>query len=262
MSILTSSFSAKAARQHQFIEAHPDILMVPQSEVKGLRTAINAMNQSQVDYFKAMGEQDILFGLGPAGTGKTYLAVARGVCELLLGNVERLIIGRPAVEAGEYLGFLPGNEKEKVDPYMRPAYDALHDLLSPEAVETRMAKGEIEVAPIGFLRGRTLKDAFIVIDEAQNLTMGQMKMVLTRLGWNSTMVVCGDPDQCDLPLPVHERNGLQDAIERHERSEAIGIHRFDVSHVVRHPTVATVLNNYQKQLPNIKPISAPAAIPA
>lgn len=262
MSILKSSFSAKAARQQQFIEAHPDILMVPQSEVRGLRTAISAMNQSQVDYFKAMGEQDILFGLGPAGTGKTYLAIARGVCELLLGNVERLIISRPAVEAGEKLGFLPGDEKEKVDPYMRPAYDALHDLLPKDVVEKKMAAGEIEVAPIGFLRGRTLKDAFIVIDEAQNTSAGQMKMITTRFGWNSTMVICGDPAQCDLPLPIHERNGLQDAIERHEGSIGIGVHRFDVSHVVRHPTVAVVLENYEKQLPSVKVIAAPTAVPA
>ena len=262
MSILTSSFSAKAARQHQAAISTPDIMMVPQNEVKGLRTAINAMNQSQVEYFKAMGEHDLLFGLGPAGTGKTFLAVARGVCELQLGRVERLILSRPAVEAGEKLGFLPGDQKEKVDPYMRPIYDALYELLPKEVVEKKIETGEIEVAPIAFLRGRTLKDAFVVLDEAQNTTPGQMKMITTRFGWNSTMVICGDPAQCDLPLPVHERNGLQDAIERHEGSAGIGVHRFDVSHVVRHPTVATVLQNYEKQLPNIKVIAAPTAIPA
>ena len=141
----------------------------------------------------------MIFALGPAGTGKTYLAVAQAVSQLITGSVDRLILSRPAVEAGERLGFLPGDMKEKVDPYLRPLYDALYDMLPTEQVERRIASGEIEIAPIAFMRGRTLNDAFIILDEAQNTTPQQMKMFLTRFGMRSRMVICGDPNQIDLP---------------------------------------------------------------
>ena len=147
----------------------------------------------------------MIFGLGPAGTGKTYLAVAQAVSQLITGSVDRLILSRPAVEAGERLGFLPGDMKEKVDPYLRPLYDALYDMLSTEQVERRIASGEIEIAPLAFMRGRTLNDAFIILDEAQNTTPLQMKMFLTRFGMRSRMVICGDPHQVDLPDPDWSR---------------------------------------------------------
>ena len=147
----------------------------------------------------------MIFGLGPAGTGKTYLAVAQAVSQLITGSVDRLILSRPAVEAGERLGFLPGDMKEKVDPYLRPLYDALYDMLPTEQVERRIASGEIEIAPLAFMRGRTLNDAFIILDEAQNTTPLQMKMFLTRFGMRSRMVICGDPHQVDLPDPTQVR---------------------------------------------------------
>ena len=153
----------------------------------------------QTRYMEALASDDMIFALGPAGTGKTYLAVAQAVAMLISGQVDRLILSRPAVEAGERLGFLPGDMKEKVDPYLRPLYDALYDMLPTEQVERRIASGEIEIAPIAFMRGRTLSDAFIILDEAQNTTPQQMKMFLTRFGMRSRMVICGDPNQIDLP---------------------------------------------------------------
>ena len=153
----------------------------------------------QTAYMEALARDDMIFALGPAGTGKTYLAVAQAVSQLITGQVDRLILSRPAVEAGERLGFLPGDMKEKVDPYLRPLYDALYDMLPTEQVERRIASGEIEIAPIAFMRGRTLNDAFIILDEAQNTTPQQMKMFLTRFGMRSRMVICGDPKQVDLP---------------------------------------------------------------
>ena len=152
---------------------------------------------------EALARDDMIFALGPAGTGKTYLAVAQAVQQLIGGSVDRLILSRPAVEAGERLGFLPGDMKEKVDPYLRPLYDALYDMLPTEQVERRIASGEIEIAPIAFMRGRTLSDAFIILDEAQNTTPQQMKMFLTRFGMRSRMVICGDPEQTDLPDRRH-----------------------------------------------------------
>ena len=148
---------------------------------------------AQAHYMRELTTNDMIFALGPAGTGKTYVAVAQAVAQLINGSVQRLILSRPAVEAGERLGFLPGDMKEKVDPYLRPLYDALYDCLPAEQVERRIASGEIEVAPIAFMRGRTLADAFVILDEAQNTTQAQMKMFLTRFGQNSRMVICGDP---------------------------------------------------------------------
>jgi phosphate starvation-inducible protein PhoH and related proteins len=192
---------------------------------------------------EALVRNDIIFALGPAGTGKTYLAVAQAVAQLITGSVDRLILSRPAVEAGERLGFLPGDMKEKVDPYLRPLYDALYDCLPAEQVERRIASGEIEIAPIAFMRGRTLADAFVILDEAQNTTPAQMKMFLTRFGQNSRMVVCGDPKQTD--LPDHTKSGLADAVAKLEGIESIAMVRFGVGDVVRHPIVGRIVEAYE-----------------
>ena len=171
----------------------------PPIMIRTRRKTIVPRSASQVGYMQQLARDDVIFALGPAGTGKTYVAVAQAVSQLITGSVQRLILSRPAVEAGERLGFLPGDMKEKVDPYLRPLYDALYDCMPPEQVERRIASGEIEIAPIAFMRGRTLADAFVILDEAQNTTKEQMKMFLTRFGQNSRMVVCGDPKQVDIP---------------------------------------------------------------
>src|SRR4051794_1371616 len=191
----------------------------------------------------ARGRDNMFSALGPAGTGKTYLAVAQAVSQLISGSVDRLILSRPAVEAGERLGFLPGDMKEKVDPYLRPLYDALYDMLPTEQVERRIASGEIEIAPIAFMRGRTLNDAFIILDEAQNTTPLQMKMFLTRFGMRSRMVICGDPHQVDLPDPG--KSGLADAVARLERIKSISVVRFTAADVVRHPLVGRIVEAYE-----------------
>jgi phosphate starvation-inducible PhoH-like protein len=197
----------------------------------------------QGHYIEALNSNDMIFALGPAGTGKTYLAVAQAVSQLITGSVDRLILSRPAVEAGERLGFLPGDMKEKVDPYLRPLYDALYDCLPAEQVERRIASGEIEIAPIAFMRGRTLADSFIILDEAQNTTPAQMKMFLTRFGENSRMVICGDPKQVDLPDP--SKSGLADAVDRLEGIDSINVTRFSVADVVRHPIVGRIVEAYE-----------------
>jgi phosphate starvation-inducible PhoH-like protein len=193
---------------------------------------------------EALARDEIIFALGPAGTGKTYLAVAQAVAMLITGAVHRLILSRPAVEAGERLGFLPGDMKEKVDPYLRPIYDALYDCLPAEQVERRIASGEIEIAPIAFMRGRTLADAFIILDEAQNTTAAQMKMFLTRFGMNSRMVICGDPHQVDIP-GGERMSGLNDAVKRLEGVDGIQTIRFNSSDVVRHPLVGRIVDAYE-----------------
>ena len=199
---------------------------------------------AQAHYMRELLGNDIIFALGPAGTGKTYIAVAQAVAQLITGSVQRLILSRPAVEAGEKLGFLPGDMKEKVDPYLRPLYDALNDCLPAEQVERRIASGEIEIAPIAFMRGRTLADAFIILDEAQNTTPAQMKMFLTRFGENSRMVVCGDPRQTDLPGGMNA-SGLNDAVGRLEGVEGLSICRFGSGDVVRHPIVGRIVEAYE-----------------
>ena len=171
----------------------------PPIMIRTRRKTIVPRSATQITYMRSLAREDIIFALGPAGTGKTYIAVAQAVSQLISGSVQRLILSRPAVEAGEKLGFLPGDMKDKVDPYLRPLYDALNDCMPPEQVERRIASGEIEIAPIAFMRGRTLSDAFVILDEAQNTTREQMKMFLTRFGQNSRMVVCGDPRQVDIP---------------------------------------------------------------
>jgi phosphate starvation-inducible protein PhoH and related proteins len=197
----------------------------------------------QIRYMQELVRNDVIFALGPAGTGKTYLAVAQAVSQLITGSVDRLILSRPAVEAGEKIGFLPGDMKEKVDPYLRPLYDALYDCLPAEQVERRIASGEIEIAPIAFMRGRTLADSFIILDEAQNTSVMQMKMFLTRFGENSRMVVCGDPKQVD--LPDASKSGLADAVARLEGIDRIATVRFGVADVVRHPIVGKIVQAYE-----------------
>jgi phosphate starvation-inducible PhoH-like protein len=212
----------------------------------GFRTRkrrIAARSATQAAYIKALRENDLVFGLGPAGTGKTYLAVAAAVDLLMTGQVERIILSRPAVEAGERLGFLPGDLRDKVDPYLRPLFDALNDMLPAEQLARRLGTGEIEVAPIAFMRGRTLSHAFVILDEGQNTTPVQMKMFLTRLGEGSRMVVTGDPTQVDLPAGA--RPGLADALEALHGMEGVAIVRFTEHDVVRHPLVARIVGAYE-----------------
>ena len=216
----------------------PPIMIRTRKKSNVPRTAAQAV------YMRQLLNHDIIFALGPAGTGKTYIAVAQAVAQLISGSVQRLILSRPAVEAGEKLGFLPGDMKEKVDPYLRPLYDALNDCLPAEQVERRIASGEIEIAPIAFMRGRTLADAFIILDEAQNTTPAQMKMFLPRFGQNSRMVVCGDPRQTDLPGGM-AASGLNDAVTRLEGIEGMAVCRFGAGDVVRHPIVGRIVEAYE-----------------
>jgi len=205
---------------------------------------IVAKTFNQRRYIKAIEENDIVFATGPAGTGKTYLAVVKAVSALKSQEVKRIILTRPAVEAGESLGFLPGDLKEKVDPYLRPLYDALHDTLGVEATESFIEKGIIEIAPLAYMRGRTLEDAYIILDEAQNTTDQQMKMFLTRLGFNSKMIVTGDVSQVDLPRGV--RSGLITCINILKGIDNIAICTFDVSDIIRHPLVQKVIDRYEE----------------
>ena len=216
----------------------------PPIMIRTRKKTIVPRSAMQIDYMRALAREDIIFALGPAGTGKTYVAVAQAVSQLMAGSVQRLILSRPAVEAGERLGFLPGDMKEKVDPYLRPLYDALYDCMPPEQVERRIASGEIEIAPIAFMRGRTLADAFVILDEAQNTTPAQMKMFLTRFGQNSRMVVCGDPRQVDIP-GGDAMSGLKDAVDRLEGVEGIAVTRFTSADVVRHPIVGRIVEAYE-----------------
>ncbi len=216
----------------------------PPIMIRTRRKTIVPRSAGQIPYMQQLAKDEIIFALGPAGTGKTYLAVAQAVSQLITGSVQRLILSRPAVEAGEKLGFLPGDMKEKVDPYLRPLYDALYDCLPPEQVERHIASGVIEVAPIAFMRGRTLSDAFIILDEAQNTTREQMKMFLTRFGQNSRMVVCGDPRQVDIP-GGDRMSGLADAVEKLEGVEGIAVSRFTAADVVRHPIVGRIVEAYE-----------------
>ena len=216
----------------------------PPIMIRTRRKTIVPRTAMQADYMRQLASRDMIFALGPAGTGKTYLAVAQAVSQLITGSVQRLILSRPAVEAGERLGFLPGDMKEKVDPYLRPLYDALYDTMPPEQVDRRIASGEIEIAPIAFMRGRTLSDAFVILDEAQNTTREQMKMFLTRFGQNSRMVICGDPRQVDIP-GGDTHSGLIDAVARLTGVEGIGVTRFTTADVVRHPIVGRIVEAYE-----------------
>ena len=220
-----------------------EVTSAPRVMIRTRKKTIVPRSPVQTVYMEALGRDEMIFALGPAGTGKTYLAVAQAVSQLITGSVDRLILSRPAVEAGERLGFLPGDMKEKVDPYLRPLYDALYDMLPTEQVERRIASGEIEIAPLAFMRGRTLNDAFIILDEAQNTTPLQMKMFLTRFGMRSRMVICGDPQQVDLPDP--SKSGLADAVGKLERVKGIATVRFTSADVVRHPLVGRIVDAYE-----------------
>lgn len=199
----------------------------------------------QYDYIKALKERELTVAIGPAGTGKTYLAVAAGVAALLSGQVERLILSRPAVEAGEKIGFLPGDMKSKIDPYLIPLYDALYDMLPSEEIDKKIISGEIEIAPLGFMRGRTLSNSFIILDEAQNTTDMQMKMFLTRIGENSSMAIAGDLTQTDLPKGI--LSGLRDSLSILSHIDDVKIVRFSEKDVVRHPLVMKIVNEYAKR---------------
>jgi len=220
-----------------------DVSQPPSVMIRTRKKTIVPRSATQITYMEALSSSDIIFALGPAGTGKTYLAVAQAVQQLISGSVDRLILSRPAVEAGERLGFLPGDMREKVDPYLRPLYDALYDMLPNEQVERRITSGEIEIAPIAFMRGRTLSDAFVILDEAQNTTPMQMKMFLTRFGMNSRMVICGDPRQVD--LPDIGKSGLADAVNRLEGTDGIATVRFGAADVDRHPIVGKIVEAYE-----------------
>ncbi len=213
-----------------------------QYAIKTRRHTVFSRSPLQGSYIKAMNENELVFGLGPAGTGKTFLAVAMGVSLLLEGKVERIILSRPAVEAGERLGFLPGDIREKVDPYLRPLYDALYHMLPVDRVVRSLDSGEIEVAPLAFMRGRTLADSFIILDEAQNTTPMQMKMLLTRMGENSKMVVTGDLSQID--LPKGSSSGLKEVLSILDGMEGVEFIRFSDSDVLRHSLVTRIVKAY------------------
>ncbi len=212
--------------------------------IRTLKKDVRPYSNSQATYIQALLDRDMVFALGPAGTGKTYIAVALAVSHLLNRQVDRIILSRPAVEAGEKLGFLPGDLKEKIDPYLRPLYDALFDMMPAERVAKYMEAGEIEVAPLAFMRGRTLSNAYVILDEAQNSTPTQMKMFLTRLGENSKMVITGDLSQVDLPRDV--KSGLADAVRKLEGIEGIEVARFSDVDVVRHDLAAKVVHAYEE----------------
>lgn len=211
--------------------------------LKTKKRYIYPRSANQAQYIQEMLKNELVFGLGPAGTGKTYLAVALAVSMMLEGNIDKIILSRPAVEAGENLGFLPGDLKEKVDPYLRPLYDALYEMLPAEQVDKKLALGEIEIAPLAFMRGRTLANSFIILDEAQNTTPMQMKMFLTRLGENSRMVVNGDLSQVDLPRGVV--SGLRDALDTLRNVDNISSVTFSANDVVRHGLVAKIVKAYE-----------------
>jgi len=228
--------------RHAREEVEPD---TGQAQIATRRRVVKARTPTQSIYVRALEQVDLVFGLGPAGTGKTYLAVAYAAHCLERGLIERIILSRPAVEAGERLGFLPGDMREKVDPYLRPLYDALYDVLPPEKVERGIETGVIEIAPLAFMRGRTLANAYVILDEAQNTTSMQMKMFLTRLGENSKMVVTGDPSQVDLPFGM--KSGLVEAVALLDDVPGVEAIHFTGADVVRRDLVARIVDAYDQQ---------------
>lgn len=225
------------------IEYFPDLykkILIRDAKGKPIRVK----NIGQKNYVEAIEQHDVVFGIGPAGTGKTFIAVVCAVAAFKKGEVSRIVLTRPAIEAGESLGFLPGDLKEKVDPYLRPIYDSLYSILGTTSTDHLMERGVIEVAPLAYMRGRTLDDAFIILDEAQNTTDAQMKMFLTRLGFNSKMIVNGDMTQID--LPGRQRSGLIDAKHILKNIDQIKFIDFSANDVVRHPVVAKIINAYEK----------------
>jgi phosphate starvation-inducible protein PhoH and related proteins len=213
-------------------------------EIRTRKKTVEPRTLTQKAYVKSLFKNELVFGLGPAGTGKTYLAVAAGVSMFIEGHVDRILLSRPAVEAGERLGFLPGDMKDKVDPYMQPLYDALNDFLPAKQVEKLIEEKRIEIAPLAFMRGRTLSNAFVVLDEAQNATTMQMKMFLTRMGEGSQMAITGDTTQCDLPRGVP--SGLNEAERVLAGVPGVGMTKFTAEDVVRHPMVAKIIKAYDK----------------
>ncbi len=226
----------------------PSVKKLNAAQISTNKRTVQARTPMQDKYIRAMAKAELVFGTGPAGTGKTYLAVAQAASLLEKGAIDRIILTRPAVEAGERLGFLPGDLKEKVDPYLRPLYDALYDMMPGEKVERALASGMIEIAPLAFMRGRTLANSAIILDEAQNTTTMQMKMFLTRLGENSCMMITGDPSQID--LPHGQSSGLVEAMRILEKVKNIEQIKFSAADVVRHHLVAKIVDAYEKAAAN------------
>ncbi|MFM2060691.1 MAG: hypothetical protein RLZZ507_361 [Cyanobacteriota bacterium] len=237
--ILTARQALDSDRQGELQDLQRDILAKSR---RGQEVRAKTFRQRQ--YIEAIRKRDLTFGIGPAGTGKTYLAVVVAVQELLSNQFERLILTRPAVEAGEKLGFLPGDLQQKVNPYLRPLYDAINEFIDPEKVPNLMERGVIEVAPLAYMRGRTLNNAFVIVDEAQNTTPAQMKMVLTRLGFGSRMVITGDITQTD--LPHYQQSGLTTALQILKHVEGIAFCEFTQKDVVRHPLVQRIVAAYEQ----------------
>jgi phosphate starvation-inducible PhoH-like protein len=228
----------KPKNRHGVSEVDTDVY------IRTMRKTITPYTHIQANYIRAMYDNDLVFALGPAGTGKTYIAVAMAAYMFMNKKVERIILSRPAVEAGEKLGFLPGDMREKLDPYMRPLYDALFDMMPPDRVQEAIENGEIELAPLAFMRGRTFSNAFVILDEAQNTTRTQMKMFLTRMGERSRLVITGDSSQIDLPKDV--KSGLTDCVPKIEHIPGIETVRFSDTDVVRHPLAAAIIRAYDE----------------
>lgn len=238
MDLMTAIKMAQRNQSDHFLNLYDEVIG---RTVEGKK--IRAKNFGQLSYTHAVRKHDVVFGVGPAGTGKTFLAVVMAIEAMRQGQVKKIILTRPAVEAGESLGFLPGDLKEKVDPYLRPVYDALYAIYGTEHTNRLMERGLIEIAPLAYMRGRTLEDAFVILDEAQNTTIAQMKMFLTRLGFGSKMIINGDQTQIDLPRGV--KSGLKDAMNKLKKVSKIAFVEFDEYDVVRHPVVSEVIKAYQ-----------------
>lgn len=222
-----------------------DHISSPNTVIRTPKGVLTARSIGQLEYIRALAQEQMVFGVGPAGTGKTYLAVAMAASMLASGQVDKIILSRPAVEAGERLGFLPGDLREKIDPYLAPLYDALHDMLPVDQVLNRLNSGEIEVAPLAFMRGRTLSNAYVILDEAQNATKTQMKMFLTRIGQGTRMAITGDPSQVDLPSGI--TSGLVHAVDTLSHIKGISVVSFNSTDVVRHRIVTQIVEAYDKQ---------------
>ena len=244
---ITTGEMARRIRGEQPVEVGvAAVSAAPEGRRRAKRpSALRPRTPGQGDYLQALRSFDVVFGVGPAGTGKTYLAVAEAVAAFERGDVRRIVLVRPAVEAGEKLGFLPGDMQQKVDPYLRPLYDAIEDLVDPATRKQMVELEAIEVCPLAYMRGRTLNEAFVILDEAQNSTVPQMMMFLTRLGHGSRMVVTGDPDQVDLPANV--ASGLNDAIRRLRGVDGVSVQRLTAADVVRHPVVQRILRAYDDE---------------
>ena len=239
--IIYISKLAEELEEKLIVDIYVDRVLITKS-FSGKPVFAKTLNQKH--YLKAINNNDLVFGIGPAGTGKTYVAVVNGIAKLKSNEVKKIILTRPAVEAGENLGFLPGDLKEKVDPYLRPLYDALYEILGNKQTEDMIEKGIIEIAPLAYMRGRTLENAYVILDEAQNTTLNQMKLFLTRLGFNSKMVVTGDITQID--LPKKENSGLIQASRLLKNLKGISIIQFEKVDVIRHPLVQKVLSRYEE----------------